>query len=148
MVGAKVYGVVSTIAGTVTIGAAVTPPTGVEPTFVPFVGPVPIFAVAIGVLTALLVRWVTMSSDRTKLWSYNLAVTLLAMIGAATFIIDHQVGPGNSFWVGGSFGATGAGLVGVMRSKIFMAIVEGVRAGFIRGVSTPPSPADTDEKKG
>ena len=140
----KVYGVASTVFSAATVGAAVAPSAKVPLTTVPFVGPVPLFAVAVGVLTAFLVRVVVGQQDKQKLWSYNLAVTLLAAIGAATFIIDHQVGPGNSFWVGGSFGAAGATTVSVMRSKIFIAIVDGIKAGLMRGMSAPPT--DDGEK--
>lgn len=147
MVGAKIYGAVSTVISTATLGAVAAPhSTGVAPTDVPFVGPVPVFAVAVGVLSALLVREITKANDRVKLWRYNSAVTLLAMVGAATFIIDHQVGAGNSFWVGGSFGAMGAGTVSIMRSKVMMAIIEGMRGGFLKAISTSTPPTDDKPK--
>jgi hypothetical protein len=148
MVGAKAYGIFSTLISAATVGGVMAPRTGagVPPTDIPFVGPVPVFAVGVGVLTALLVRVIVGSNDKKKLWSYNLAVTALAVIGSATFIIDHQVGPGNSFWVGGGFGAAGAGTVSLMRSRIFMAIVEGIRGGFLKGINTTATPTDDSGK--
>lgn len=147
MLGAKVYGVLSTVASAATVGGIIAPrpSASVEPTNIPFIGPVPVFAVAVGVLTALLVRVIVGANDKKKLWSYNAAVTGLAVIGAATFIIDHQVGPGNSFWVGGSFGAAGAGTVGIMRSKFFMTIWEAVRAGLGKAVADPADGGDKSE---
>jgi thiamine monophosphate kinase len=137
MIGAKIYGVASTIVGAATMGAAAAPAVPlhtVAPTDIPFIGPVPIFAVGVGVLTALLVRVIVGASDKNKLLSYNLAVTGIAVLGTATFIIDHQVGPGNSFWVGGSFGAAGAGTVSVMRSKFFVTIWDAVRSGLVKSI--------------
>jgi len=138
MYGAKIYGAASTVVGMTTLAPVVAQKDAVAPTVIPFIGPVPVFAVAVGFFTVLLVREITRASDKYKLWRYNAAVTGLAIVGAVTFIIDHQVGAGNAFWVGGSFGAAGAGTVSIMRSKIFMAIIDGIKGGFLKGM-TPPN---------
>lgn len=143
MFGAKIYGAVSTVVSASTLAASVMPKTAVPPTMVPFIGPVPVFAVGVGFFTVLLVREITRASDKYKLWRYNAAVTGLAIVGTVTFIIDHQVGAGNAFWVGGSFGAAGAGTVSVMRSKIFTAILSGIRSGFLKGMASPPNDGGT-----
>lgn len=150
MIGAKIYAAASTTISTFTVGASVAASStgSVPPTNIPFIGPVPVFAVAVGSLTVILVREITKANDKSKLWSYNLAVTLLALVGTATFIIDHQVGPGNSFWVGGAFGAAGAGTVSIMQSQFFTAIISGLRSGFLKGISpAAPTPPTDDAPK-
>lgn len=143
MILAKVVGVASTLTAGVTAAAVVSP---IVPPHVP--GPVlydilgvqvPILPVTIGVLTAALVRVVVMTSSPRKLISYNVAVTLLAMLGSAAFITDHQAGPGMAFWVGGGFGAVGVGIVQMMKSRIVQSIVDGIRAGLSKGLNEDPT---------
>ncbi len=141
MFAAKVYGAASTVIGTVTMGASLMPkPGGVPLTHIPGLGDVPLFAVGVGMATAFLVRWVVMTSSTRKLRSYNVAVTALAMLGAATFIIDHQITVGNSFWVGLTFGSAGVGLIHAAKSKLVTILFDSVRSGLIKGMrDDPPS---------
>jgi hypothetical protein len=123
---------VSQVSAPVSGIAASTPP---DPVLFDLLGvEVPVLPVLIGVLTAALVRVITVSSSPTKIWSYNAAVTLLAMMGTATFITDHRTGPGMSFWVGTTFGAVGVGIVHAARSKLFMSILDSVKSGIAKGV--------------
>lgn len=149
MMGAKIYGVVATITGAVTTTVAAAPDSKavaetVAPLFIPYIGNVPIFAVGVGALTALLVRVVETISSPKKMMSYNIAVTGITMIGSITYIIDHQISAGNSFWVGISFGGAGFGVVTAARSSLFQAIFEGARAGFLKGAAGPKTSDKTE----
>lgn len=144
MIPAKIYGGVSTVLSAATLSASALPataPSATNLTNIPYVGPVPLFAVCVGVLTALLVRVVVMTSNPGKLWTYNLAVTALAMLGTATFIVDHRPGVGMSFWIGASFGAVGVGIIQIAKSRIMGTLIDAVKSGLIKGLKDePPAP--------
>jgi hypothetical protein len=47
------------------------------------------------------------------------------MLGAATYVTDHQFGPGQSFWTGVGCGALGVTMIEIARSQFFAALKEG-----------------------
>ena len=97
--------------------------------------PVPVFPALIGVFAALLVRIIVVTSPRPRprgLRAYNIAVTLLTMLTAATWITDHQLGAFPSVLTGIGCGALGVGIVELGRSQFMAAI----RAGFQTAFST------------
>jgi len=91
---------------------------------------VPVVPSLIGVLAALLVRIIVVTSPHQRarnLRAYNVAVTLLTMLGAATYITDHQLGPGQSFWTGVACGAAGVSMIELARSQFFSALKAGAQ---------------------
>jgi len=94
---------------------------------------VPVVPSLIGVLAALLVRIIVITSPNQRsrnLGAYNVAVTLLTMLGAATYITDHQLGPGSSFWTGVGCGALGVSIIEIARSQFFAALKAGAQTMF------------------
>jgi hypothetical protein len=119
---AKAVGVGSTAIAATSIGTVTADPSTNPVMFdVPGLGWIPVVPMAIGALAALLVRVVIITSSPHALRSYNVALTLLAMLGAASWISEHQAGPGTSFWIGSGFGAAGVGLIEFSRRFFPMA---------------------------
>jgi hypothetical protein len=81
---------------------------------------VPVVPVCIAMLSALMVRVIIITKGRKELWSYNVALTALALLGAAVTVSDHKIGAGMAFWVGGGFGACAVLIIEVMKSRFRM----------------------------
>lgn len=122
---AKVVGAFSTFVVSGEIGHQLAPPVGstFNPVLLDLWGLiVPAMPIIVGVLSSLLVRIVIITSSPHKLRLYNWCVTLLAMLGSATFISDHHYGMGPSFWIGCGFGAVGVGVVEIAKARINAAL--------------------------
>jgi hypothetical protein len=135
-----VYAVVITAASVVSTSAAVRPPIAAGPVMWAIGGiEVPVVAALIGVLATLLVRIIVVTSNtrpRRNLRAYNVAVTLLTMLGTATWITDNELGPGAAFWTGLGCGALGVSLIEIAKSQMFAALKAGLRtalAAFLNG---------------
>lgn len=94
---------------------------------------VPVVPSVIAVLSSLLVRIIVITSPARRaqnLKAYNVAVTLLAMLGAAVYVTDNNLGPGSAFWTGVGCGALGVGIVELARSQMGSALRAGLRTMF------------------
>lgn len=104
---------------------------------------VPAVPAIIGILSALLVRIIVVTKTtqpaRRNLAIYNWSVTLLTILGAATYITDHQLGPGASFWTGLGCGAMGVGIIELAKSQFLSALKTGMHAVFKAMMTPPPS---------
>lgn len=140
-----VYAVSATAASTVSTTVA-----GTGPTVWNLGGiPVPVVPAFIGVLAALLVRVIVITSPTRRnreLYAYNIAITLLTMLGAGVWITDHQLGPGASFWTGVGCGALGVSMVELARSQLFTALQTGLRSMFsaLTAVAPPKGPDQSE----
>lgn len=126
MIKGATYAVAMTIAASVSTAAVRPPPIG--PVMWDLGGvSVPVVPALIGVLAALLVRIIVVTSNtrRRNLRAYNVAVTLLTMLGTATWITDHSLGPGAAFWTGLGCGALGVGMIEIAKSQLFTALKTG-----------------------
>lgn len=135
---AKAVGVLATFAATGTIGPAITPPVGstFNPVLLDLWGVlVPAMPIVVGVLSSLLVRIVIITSSPHKVRLYNVAVTMIAMLGSGTFIADHHYGMGPSFWIGCGFGALGVGIIEIAKSRINAAL--GISEAAVREAEKP-----------
>jgi hypothetical protein len=128
----SVYAGAATVASTVSVSAG---SLSDGPMVLPLGGvPIPIVPAIIGILATILVRVIVVTrSPRTTgrpLRVYNIAVTLLAVLGAVTYISDHNLGPGSAFWTGIGCGAAGVTMVEIGRSKFLSALREGLRVAY------------------
>ena len=118
-----------------------------NPVLIDFLGvPVPFLAALTGIFSALLVRIIVVTSTPPgkNLRAYNVAVTLLAMLGAAVYITDYQLRPGPAFGVGVGFGALGVGIIEIAKSQLGAALRAGGKTmlSALSGADDkkPPSP--------
>ncbi len=92
---------------------------------------VPVVPAVIGILAALLVRIIVITSPSRRadnLKVYNIAVTVLTMLAAAVYITDRALGPGAAFWTGVGCGALGVSIVELARSQMGAALRAGMRS--------------------
>ena len=106
---------------------------------------VPIVPALIGVLTALLVRIIVITSPKARpqgrnLRAYNISITLLTMLGTAVYVADRQLGPGAAFGTGLGCGALGVGLVELGKSQLGAALRAGLQTVFSTMFSGSPKP--------
>jgi hypothetical protein len=127
----SVYAGAATVASTVSVSAG---SLSDGPIVLPLGGvPIPIVPAIIGILATILVRVIVVTRsprDGRPLRIYNIAVTLLTVLGAVTYISDHNLGPGSAFWTGIGCGAAGVTMVEIGRSKFLVALREGVRVVY------------------
>lgn len=97
---------------------------------------VPVIPSLVGVLAVILVRVMVITKSKPNIWSYNLALTGVCLLGTLVTIVDHRLGPGSSFWVGVGFGALGVGVIEIAKSNFASALRTGLQTMF-RALAAP-----------
>lgn len=96
----------------------------------------PVVPALIGIITCILVRVIVgvgspplpAAIRPRNLITYNIAVTLLAMMGTAAYIADANIsGPGRSFLIGLTCGGIGEGFVRIGRTQFLAGFKAGLR---------------------
>ena len=87
----------------------------------------PAVSVIVGVGAVLLVRIMLLSREpitKTGFWVYNVALTILMMLGTFVYIMDKRLSPGSSMLLGIGFGSSGMVIIDI--AKRYLEVIVGV----------------------
>ena len=86
----------------------------------------PLLSLMVSVFSVLLVRVMLLSKEpitKRGWWVYNVALTILLMLGAAIFTMDRKLGPGSSLLLGIGLGSSGIVLIDL--AKRYLEVIVG-----------------------
>lgn len=86
----------------------------------------PVLSLVVSIVSVLLVRVMLLSKEpitKNSWWVYNVALTVLLMLGAAIFVMDRKLGPGSSLLLGIGLGSSGIVLIDL--AKRYLEVIVG-----------------------